>query len=217
MKLRGLSFLASAYLFLSFIFFMNHLNISGFAFLDSTISNKNYFAYFGFVFLMISLLLFIVRIRPKSDFTHLTIPQRTFRKKLVNLLEEMLFWHTDHSTNNKYTSNGAPKIDPKKIAYMLPQYERVNDTGEYIPGHGYKVYRGQKGNKVEYFTVDTHEPHEVHFGDTTVLLPAHIDIQKRIDKNIYKSVGKERIDWRKMMEDSEVGDIIEHYSARKKK
>lgn len=162
----------------------------------------------GLLFLIFSLLLLAAGetleeklskrgILPKREFTHLSAKERTFRKKLVNLFDEQ------------------KRIDSKKIAYLLPRYEKVKDTGEFIPGHQYKVYKGKVGNHEEYFTVDVKELMKVKLGKEEFRLPSHIDIQRRLGRNRYIKVGREGINWEYLIRYST--DILDYFRTPRKK
>lgn len=137
------------------------------------------------------------RVLPKRELTHLSSRERTFRRKLINLFDEQ------------------KQIDLKKIAYLLPMYEKVRDTGEFVPGHNYKVYKGRIGNREEYFTVDTKELVKVELGQEEFRLPTHFDIQQRLGKNRYIPIRREEIDWRDLMYYS--ADILDYFSRARKK
>lgn len=145
----------------------------------------------------------IIGIRSKKELSHLSPKQRAFRKKLINLYENLYGHHEP--------------INPNKIAYLLPQYDKVRNTGEYVQGHDFRVYMGRRGNREEYFSVDTEEIGRVRIGDETFLLPTHIDIQERIDKNYYKQIGKEPIPWSKLLMESRANDIIKYFKKKKER
>lgn len=74
---------------------------------------------------------------------------------------------------------------------------------------------GKRGNKEEYFTVDTREVAEIIIGSESFFLPTHIDIQERIDTNYYKQKAKEYIPWRKMIRESEAKDITKYFRRKR--
>ncbi len=108
-------------------------------------------------------------------------------------------------------------MNPNKIAYLLPRYDKVRNTREYVQGHDFRVYMGRRGNREEYFSVDTEEVREIKLGDETFLLPTHIDIQERIDRNLYKQIGKELIPWNKLLRESKADDITKYFRRKKAK
>lgn len=178
------------------------------AFAGITTTSFSFSPGLGLILLLLSLLLLAAgetleeklsrrRILPKKEMAHLSPRERTFRRKLVNLFDRQ------------------KDVDPKKIAYLLPRYEKVKDTGEFVPGHQYRVYKGKVGNKEEYFTVDIKELMKVELGKEEFRLPAHIDIQRRLGKNRYIKVRREEINWKYLTRDS--ADILDYFSRLKVK
>ncbi len=195
-------------LFFFGIFFLFKSNISVTGAVVGVSDSSSASSIIGLTFILISALLFvggesleekIRKIRPKKELLNLSLKQKTFRRKLINLLDLQ------------------KPIEPKKIAYLLPQYEKVKYTGEYIPSHNYPIYCGRKGSKEEYFTVDTREVAKIKLGEDTVLLPTHIDIQERLNANRYNKIGRERIDWKKMIKESESQDILNYFYRKRKR
>ena len=190
------------FLFLIFgvLFLLNsEVNITGaFIGIPNLIINPN----IGIILILI--ILFISgnlerRIRSKKELPDLNVKQRTFRRKLINLFDLQ------------------KRIDPKKIAYLLPQYKKVRATDEHISGHNYKVFIGRRGNLEEYFNVDTRERAEVKINGRSLLLPTHIDIQEREDRNLYIQRRREKIDWRKIIKESKSDDILDYFWKKKKR
>lgn len=127
---------------------------------------------------------------------------RTFRKKLINLLE--------------MPSKKDVKTD--KIAYLLPQFRAVQYTGKKLTvpsGRKFKVYRGTptSGGGDVFFIVDRTEAHmhSVKMGNQDIVLPHHIDIQRWQGKR-WVHVREDAIDWIGMIRSSHSYDILNHYA-----
>src|SRR3989344_550068 len=123
------------------------------------------------------------RILSKKELTHLTPKERAFRRKLVNLFDLQ------------------KPIEPKKIAYLLPQYDKIKKTGEYDSKTGERIFVGLREDKEEYFSVDLSTRHKLPkthriyagLGVGYIPLPTHIDIKERIDTNNYEKISSEEI------------------------
>lgn len=162
---------------------------------------------FGLVFVVIGILIILSKrgeggISSGKSLENLTLKDKLFRKNFIHLLE---------------IDQPRVPVDPKKIAYIIPRYDKVRKTQEYIPGHNYPVFQGRIGKQEEYFTIDTREVLYKNFGGKIIPLPSHIDIQERLDTNKYKKVGKENIPWDSMYKSSKSEDITNFYNRVKNK
>ncbi len=112
--------------------------------------------------------------------------------------------------------NGWEGIDIKKMAYLLPRYEIVKNTGEVIHGkHGASlhVYEGKlkNGGGKEYFVVDTAETKPFHINGRHYQMPFHIDIEEKNGKEHFSEKDKIMIPWKKLLRKNQ--DVINHYGC----
>ncbi len=143
---------------------------------------------------------------PNRELSELSPQQKSFRRKLKQLLEGQI---------------GVPKEEVKTIdvARLVTRYDHVVNTKERAgPTRQFKVYKGFVNGKEEYFTVDTSDKHvrQVELGGAGYIFPTHIDIQEKDEKNKYKQKDSVKIDWYDLIHGGRVGDILAHYRKRTK-